>query len=115
MAELVDAPDSKSGSSNGVWVRFPLPAQVVCYGRSIIVPIHLNLSITNNRIVTLSCYSRVMAVLIPNRVANRVGMGEKHGTTYAKPAHATQTRWPVRDRKPISGRRRSLRNQGHAG
>ena len=26
MAELVDAPDSKSGSSNGVWVRFPLPA-----------------------------------------------------------------------------------------
>jgi hypothetical protein len=26
MAELVDAPDSKSGSSDGVWVRFPLPA-----------------------------------------------------------------------------------------
>ena len=24
MAELVDAPDSKSSSSNGVWVRFPL-------------------------------------------------------------------------------------------
>ena len=28
MAELVDAPDSKSGSSNGVWVRFPLPAPI---------------------------------------------------------------------------------------
>ena len=26
MAELVDAPDSKSGSGNRVWVRFPLPA-----------------------------------------------------------------------------------------
>ena len=24
MAELVDAPDSKSSSSNAVWVRFPL-------------------------------------------------------------------------------------------
>src|SRR5215212_9466512 len=26
MAELVDAPDSKSGPREGVWVRFPLPA-----------------------------------------------------------------------------------------
>jgi hypothetical protein len=26
MAELVDAPDSKSGSGNRVWVRFPLRA-----------------------------------------------------------------------------------------
>src|SRR5688500_16651875 len=26
MAELVDAPDSKSGSGNRVWGRFPLPA-----------------------------------------------------------------------------------------
>ncbi len=26
MAELVDAPDSKSGSGDRVWVRFPLPA-----------------------------------------------------------------------------------------
>ena len=26
MAELVDAPDSKSGDGDIVWVRFPLPA-----------------------------------------------------------------------------------------
>ncbi len=26
MAELVDAPDSKSGSGNRVWVQVPLPA-----------------------------------------------------------------------------------------
>lgn len=31
MAELVDAPDSKSSSSNGVWVRFPLRPPDVVY------------------------------------------------------------------------------------
>ena len=31
MAELVDAPDSKSSGSNAVWVRFPLrPPTPVC-------------------------------------------------------------------------------------
>ena len=33
MAELVDAPDSKSGSGNRVWVRFPLPAPAKNEGR----------------------------------------------------------------------------------
>lgn len=33
MAELVDAPDSKSSSSNGVWVRFPLRPPIRPNGR----------------------------------------------------------------------------------
>jgi hypothetical protein len=34
MAELVDAPDSKSGDGDIVWVRFPLPAPELCQYRS---------------------------------------------------------------------------------
>lgn len=38
MAELVDAPDSKSSSSNGVWVRFPLrPPSVFFLGITLVV------------------------------------------------------------------------------
>lgn len=37
MAELVDAPDSKSSSSNGVWVRFPLRPPSVFFGIKLVV------------------------------------------------------------------------------
>ena len=37
MAELVDAPDSKSSSSNGVWVRFPLRPPSVFFEITLVV------------------------------------------------------------------------------
>lgn len=37
MAELVDAPDSKSSSSNGVWVRFPLRPPGVFFEITLVV------------------------------------------------------------------------------